>query len=195
MLESFFSNNQISDQYTPEKQQNGISVHCWKCWSGKKMFLLEKKICESKLLKRVKFWTTFLYDASYFESRISNASDLGPFFFNSTIFGSKFSESVRFRKQKFYNASDFEVKLICDKTYFDESFALGKSVLEICTPKKRQLLQLCVFSKTNNCLKSWKKTAILSRLLKRISFWNKFLTTRQIWFKSFKISQFLVNFR
>ena len=60
-------------------------------------------------------------------------------------------------------------------------------------PEKCQLLQLCVFSETNNSLKKWKKTVILSKLWKRIWFWNKFLTKRQIRIKVFKISQFLVN--
>ena len=39
-----------------------------------------------------------------------------------------------------------------------------------------------------------KKTVFLSRLLRRIRFWNMFLTKSQIRIKIFKISQFLVNF-
>ena len=62
--------------------------------------------------------------------------------------------------------------------------------------KKRQILQLWLFSKTNNCLKKWKTNSypILSKLWKRIWFWNKFSTKRQIQIKIFKIIQFLVYF-
>ena len=89
------------------------------------------------------------------------------------------------------------MKLICKKADFDESSAFGKSLLDRPTPKKRQFLQLSVFSEINNCLKDWKKTVFLSRLLKRIRywFWSKFLTTRQIFrIKISKISPLLVNF-
>ena len=51
------------------------------------------------------------------------------------------------------------------------------------------------FLKNQQMLKKLKKkTVFLSRLLRRIRFWNKFLTTPQIQIKIFKRSKFLVNF-
>ena len=99
-----------------------------------------------------------------------------------------------FEIKKFDNASDFEVKLIYIKNRFRWKFCFKKITFGSFYPKKRQLMQLCVFSKSKNCIKREIKTVFLARLLRIIRFWNKFLTTRQIRIKIFKISQFLVNF-
>ena len=146
-----------------------------------------------KIFQKIQFLNRLLYNASYFESRILNASDLEPFFHNSTIFESKILERVRFRKKNFYNASDFEVKLSCKKNRFWWKFCFQTITSESFYPKKCYFWQLCVFSKTSNCLKKWEKTVIQTKLWKRISFWNKFSTKRQIRIKIFKINQFLVN--
>ena len=100
-----------------------------------------------------------MYNASCFESRILNASDLEPICHNSGNFESEILVRVAFRK-KSYNATDFEVQLICTKTDFDECFLSESekvSPLDLFSPWKRQLLQLCVFSKTTNWWKEWKK--------------------------------------
>ena len=149
-----------------------------------------------KLFKNIQFFNHLLYSVSYFETRTSNASDFEPFFHNSTNFESKFLERFRFWNKRFYNASDFELNLIfLTKNRFWWKFCFQKITFGSFYTKKRHFLQLSVFSETNNCLKQWKKTAILSRLLQRIWFWSKFLTARHIRSKIFKISQFLVNFR
>ena len=86
------------------------------------------------------------------------------------------------------------MKLFFLKNKFWWKFCWKKITFGSFYAKKRHLMQLCVFSKTNNCLTNWKKTVFLSRLLRRIRFWNMFLTKSQIRIKIFKISQFLVNF-
>ena len=88
--------------------------------TSKLFFWLSCKSSSGKVvfLKNL-FWkksvsVSSLYNAAYFESKTSNASDLEPFFHNSTNLESKVLDCVRIRK-KIYNASDFEVKLICKK--------------------------------------------------------------------------------
>ena len=135
-----------------------------------------------KLFENNLYSNQFSYNTSYFESRVSNSLHSEPFSQNSKNCESKVLERVMFRKKMFYTASDFEVELICTKTDFDECFVFKKSILDLLTPWKRQLSQLCIFSKTNNWWKKKKeKTVLLSKLLKRIRFWSKFLTTRQTW--------------
>ena len=112
-----------------------------------------------KTFENIQFLNHLLYKASKFESRNSNASELEPFLHNSTIFESKFLERVRFRKKKFYNASGFEVKLICKKNSFWWKFCFQKITFRSFYPKERPLLQLCVFSKTNNSFKKRKKNS------------------------------------
>ena len=89
--------------------------------------VFNKKAFCIKIFENYRFLNHILYNASYFESTDSNASDLEPFFYNSTNFESKILERVIFRKKMGYNAIDFEVELICTKTDFDECFAFRKS--------------------------------------------------------------------
>ena len=111
-----------------------------------------------KLFKNIQFFNHLLYSVSYFETRTSNGSDFEPFFHNSTNFESKFLERFRFWNKRFYNASDFELNLIfLTKNRFWWKFCFQKITFGSFYTKKRQFLQLSVFSETNNCLKNWKK--------------------------------------
>ena len=62
----------------------------------KNLFSFKKKKLDQNFWKKNLFSNHFLYNASCFESRFSNESDLEPFFYNSTI-----------SNRKFYNLSDF----------------------------------------------------------------------------------------
>ena len=86
------------------------------------------------------FYTTRLflyrkfYNASCFESRNSNASELDPFCHNSTDFESKFLEAISFRKKvlqgiRFWKESDLK------KTDFDEISSFRKLLLDKFTPR------------------------------------------------------------
>ena len=58
----------------------------------------------------------------------------------------------------FCTAWDFEVELIWTKQPLMTNVLLSEShFLDLISPWKRQLLQLCVFSKTSNWWKEWKK--------------------------------------
>ena len=85
------------------------------------------------------------------------------------------------------------MKLICKKNIFWWKFSFQTIIFGSFYPTKCQLSQLRVFSKTNNCLRKWKKTVFLSRLLKRIKFWNQFFTASQIRIKFFKMEQSFVQ--
>ena len=114
----------------------------------------------------------FLYNESYFESRVTNASDLEPFFHNSTNFESKILERVIFRKKMVYTAWDFEVELY--KTDFDECFAFRKSLFWISLAHENANFCSYAFSqKPSIGEKSGRKNSFLSRLLKRIRFRKK----------------------
>ena len=52
-----------------------------------------------KIFGNFQFLIHFLYNASYFESKVSNASDLEPFFHNSGKYESEILECVTFRKK------------------------------------------------------------------------------------------------
>ena len=56
-------------------------------------------------------------------------------------------------EKKLYNASDFEVKLICKKNRFWWKFCFQTITSGSLYPKKCHFWQLCVFSKTNICFK------------------------------------------
>ena len=100
-----------------------------------------------------------MYNASYFESRVSNASDLEPFFHNSTNFESKILERVICRRKKCFAPHE-----VLKWNWFVQNrhwwmFCFQKvTFLDLISPWKRQLLQLCVFSKTINWWKEWKKS-------------------------------------
>ena len=115
------------------------------------LFLIIKQF-ESK-----QFLNHFLYNGSNFESRVSNASDLEPFLHNSTKFESKLLERVIFRKKMFCTAWDFEVELICTKQTLMNVLLSESHFLDLISPWKRQLLQLCAFSKGTSWWKRWKK--------------------------------------
>ena len=83
------------------------------------------------------------------------------------------------------------MKLICKKNWFWWKFVFQKVTFGSFYSKKRQILQLCVLSKTNNSVKKGKKTVFLSSFLKRIRFWNQFSTTSEIRIKFFKKEQYL----
>ena len=98
-----------------------------------------------------------MYNASYFESRTLNASDLEPIWHNSGNFESEILVRVAFRKKvlqriRFWSAID----LYKNRLWW--MFPFRKChILDHFSPWKRQLLQLCVFSKTTNWWKEWKK--------------------------------------
>ena len=131
--------------------------------------------------------------------------------FRITIF-----KKSQFSKKKFYNASDFEIKMICKKNRFWWKFCFQKFLFGSFYSKKRQFLQLCVFSKTNNCLRKWKKNSFLimtfekSLILKQVfnkasdspyqnfqirSIFSQFYTTRQFLYRKFyNVSDFETSF-
>ena len=73
-------------------------MHSWKSCSGKKCFLFIKTIW-IKIFEDSQFLNHFIYNASYIESRILNASDLEPIFHNSGNFESEILVRVAFRKK------------------------------------------------------------------------------------------------
>ena len=74
----------------------GFFVHSWKSCCGKKYFHSKKEL-GSKFLEKKRFLNLFLNNASCFESRISNESDLEPTF--------KTRQTLNL---KFQNVSDFD---------------------------------------------------------------------------------------
>ena len=147
-----------------------------------------------KVFENNQFLKHLLYNASYFESRNSNASELDPVCHNSTDFESKFLERLSFRKKKIYNASDFEMKLICKENRFWWKFCFQTISLDRFTPKNANFCSYAFSQKRTIVKENEQKTVFLSTLLKRIRFWNQFLTTSQIGIKFFKIEQFFVKF-
>ena len=63
-----------------------------------KIVFKKKEFC-IKIFETNQLLNQFLYNASYFESRISNALDLETIFQNSKIFGSNTLEHVRYREK------------------------------------------------------------------------------------------------
>ena len=86
-------------------------LHSCKSSSGKKFFLLIK-IFSIKIFLKKSVLNHFLYNASYSESIILNASQLEPFF-TTRQFSNRNNWNVSDFEIKFYNESDFEVRLIC----------------------------------------------------------------------------------
>ena len=147
-----------------------------------------------------------LYNVSHFESRTSNASELEPFFHNSTNFELQFLKSLSFRKKSFKTHQILKSKWFVKKNRFWWKFCFQKFLFGSFYSKKRQFLQLCVFSKTNNCLRKWKKNSFLimtfekSLILKQVfnkasdspyqnfqirSIFSQFYTTRQFLYRKF----------
>ena len=165
-----------------------------KLFRKKFVFFFIKKFSDFwiKVLEN-QFLNHFLYNASFFESRISNASHFEPFFHNSTNLESKVLERSRFREKKLQRIR-FWSEIDLWKNRFWWKFRFQKFTFVSFYPKIHQIMQLCVFPKTNNCFKKGRKTDFYRDVWKKIRFWNKFLRTRQIRIKFFKKEPFLVNF-
>ena len=89
----------------------------------------------------------------------------------------------------FCNASDFEVNLIffLTKNRFWWKFCFQKITFGSFYTKKRQFLQLRVFSKTNKCLQKWKKNSYPTKIL------EENLIFKQIFYKASDSSQTFQN--
>ena len=112
------------------------------------------------------FLNHFLYNASFFESRISNASHFEPFCHNSTNLESKVLERSRFREKNLQRIR-FWSEIDLWKNRFWWKFRFQKLTFVSFYPKIHQIMQLCVFSKNNNCFKKGRKTDFPSRRLKK----------------------------
>ena len=99
----------------------------------------------------------FLYNASYFESRILNASDLEPISQNSGKFESEILECVTFRKKSLTTHQTLKWNWFVQKQTLSNVLLSEKHFLDLFSPWKRQLVQLCVFSKTTHWWKVWKE--------------------------------------
>ena len=131
----------------------------WHCKNLKvAMLVLSWKTC---------LWKSYFYlKKPFFNQNFWRKSDFEPLLFKTCQTLSQFSTTrqlsnrkfYRFRKKNTYNASDFEVKLFCKKTDFDERFALGKPFLDFSSTWRRQFLQLCALSKTTTRWSNWEKT-------------------------------------
>ena len=104
-------------------------MHSWKIFCGKKCFH-SKKLLGSHFLKKKRFLnlsctTRHVLNQNFQTSQTwSHISQLDNFRIHNL-------GRVRFRTNKFYNGSDFEVNLVCKKTDFDGCFACTKSFLEL----------------------------------------------------------------
>ena len=147
LLENSPSKNQLVGQFTPQKRQSWLFCPILERLFRKKLFLIINRF-ESK-----QFLNHFLYNASFFESRVSNASNLQPFYHNSTNFESKSLERVLFRKKN-DTASELEVELLmCTKTDFVESFAFRKKIFGSFQPVKTPNFATMRFLKNNQLVK------------------------------------------
>ena len=144
-----------------------------------KVLFLNKKAFWIKIFKFDQFLNHFLYHASYFESRSSNASDLEPFFHNSTKFESKKLERVTLRK-KVLQRIRFWSEIDLNKNRLWWLFSFQKVIFWIFLAHENANFCSYAFSqKIPFGEKNWRKNSFPPRLLKRIRFWNNFLTTVQ----------------
>ena len=167
-------------------------VHSQKSCSGKSCFFPSKKVLWIKTFENNQFLNRLLYNASHFDSRSSNASDLEPFFRNSTKFESKKLERVRFRKKSFTTHQVLKWKWFVEKkTDFDENSAFRKSLLNRFTPKKAHFCSYAFYQKPTIVLRKgkkqfsyqdfWKESDFETSFQQRVRFessfskWNNFL--------------------
>ena len=80
LLENSISKNHLFGQFSPWKRQSKLFCAFSTKLFRKKFFLLIKKFWIKIFGKKISFWIIFLYNASYFQSNFSNASDLEQFF-------------------------------------------------------------------------------------------------------------------
>ena len=151
-----------------------------------KCFLLIKNFW-IKIFFKKSVLNHFLYNASYSESRHSNASDLEPFFYPSTIVESKNLERVRFRKKKSYDESHFEMNLICTKTNFYEWFAWRKLLFDPFTPQNAKFFRYAFSQKPWYGEKMEKEQFLNQDFWKESDFETGFQQRVRFWIKSFKI--------
>ena len=124
----------------------------------KAVFFPSKKVLWIKTFENNQFLNRLLYNASHFDSRSSNASDLEPFFRNSTKFESKKLERVRFRKKCFTTHQVLKWKWFVEKkTDFDENSAFRKSLLNRSTPKNAHFCSYAFYQKPTIVLRKGKK--------------------------------------
>ena len=169
----------ILDLFTPWTRQFlqlclfSKSNICWKNW--------KKNSFPIKTFEKNQFLNLFLFNASYFESRNSNASDLEPFFHNSTIFESRSLERV-INPKKVPRGIIFrrEIDLYIQKKNLMNVLHSENQFWIFLT---RGNANFCSYAFSQNPIfveKIEKKTVFLSRLWERIGCWNQFLTTRHI---------------
>ena len=182
-LDSLLSKNLFLCQFTPLKCQS------WRFPTFLESLFLRalfrKKTCfESKFSRKIRLWTNFFY----------NASDIWRKRILRVKVWIEYPHSVKTWIKSFTTHQISKWNCFFKKTNFDESFAERKSLLDRFTPKTPSYATLRFLKNQQLLKKLKKKTVFLSRLLRRIRFWNMFLTKSQIRIKIFKISQFLVNF-
>ena len=182
-LDSLLSKNLFFCQFTPLKCQS------WRFPTFLESLFLRalfrKKTCfESKFSRKIRLWTNFFTTPQTFEEKEYFVSKFELNIHIASKLESKVSQRIRFRSEIVFFKKQILMKVLLKENHF-------WIVLRQKTPSYATLR----FLKNQQLLnKLKKKTVFLSRLLRRIRFWNMFLTKSQIRIKIFKISQFLVNF-
>ena len=137
----------------------GFFVNSWRSCSRKSCFFFFIKNFSDfwiKVFEINQILNHLLYNASYFESRISNASHFEPFFHNSTNFESKVLERSRFREKSFTTHQILKWNWFVKKTDFDESSAFRNSLFYLFTPKYTKLCSYAFSQKPTIVLKKEK---------------------------------------
>ena len=142
-----------------------------------KLFLF--KIFWIKFFEKKSVLIPFLDNASNFESKLSSASDLKPFFYNSTNSEPKILERVRFPKKSFTTDQVYKWNWFVKKQILKKVLLSGNHSWFI-SPRENAKFCSYAFSQKPTIVEKNGKKVFLPRLLKSVRFWINFCTTSQI---------------